>query len=57
MQPQQPVEEQPPQVLATAAGAAAVQEAGVRPGGKKGKGPTPVVVVEDDMLETTTEHR
>ena len=41
--------------MAVDAAAAADVEAAARP--KKGKGPQPVVVLDDDMLETTAEHR
>lgn len=45
---------QSPRALA-AAGVDVVEGAVARP--KKGKGPVPVVVVDDDSLETTSEHR
>lgn len=46
--------QQPPQFQA-AAGVDVVEGAVARP--KKGKGPVPVVVVDDDLLETTAGHR
>lgn len=64
LQQQQQVEkdrqqQQQTPLMATDADATAASQAGeARPGGgTKAKGRAPVVVIEEDMLETTTEHR